>query len=121
MHIIFIKRIYDEASENDGYRILVDRIWPRGISKERAKLDEWNKNIAPSTKLRKWFGHNEDRFDEFARRYEGELSEVWVDLGRIVDIARNEKVCLLYSARNKVFNQAVVLQQVLESTMAQGK
>ncbi|MCB0453355.1 MAG: DUF488 family protein, partial [Aequorivita sp.] len=70
---IKIKRIYEDASKNDGFRILVDRIWPRGVSKKDAKLDEWMKEIAPSTELRKWFDHKEDRFAEFEKKYYKEL------------------------------------------------
>ena len=73
MQPIVIKRVYEEASENDGYRILVDRLWPRGISREKVNIDEWDKNIAPSTELRKWFDHKEERFQEFTIRYKEEL------------------------------------------------
>ena len=72
MKPIIIKRIYEEPSENDGYRILVDRLWPRGVTKLRADLEEWNKNIAPSTELRKWFDHKEERLEEFALKYKEE-------------------------------------------------
>lgn len=110
---ITIKRIYEAPSKEDGFRILIDRVWPRGVTKEQAKLDEWNKNIAPSMALRKWFDHREERFKEFARRYETELSDAQEDLERIRDIAKNKEVCLLYGAKNEEFNQAVVLQCIL--------
>ena len=114
MFRITIKRIYEAPSKEDGYRILIDRVWPRGISKEQVKLDEWNKNIAPSTELRKWFDHREERFKEFARRYESELSDAQEDLEHIRHIAKNKKVCLLYGAKDEEFNQAVVLQRILK-------
>ncbi len=80
MEEIKTKRIYEDPSDNDGYRILVDRIWPRGVSKEDAKLDDWNKDIAPSDKLRKWFDHDPDKFDEFAKKYRKELDDQKEDL-----------------------------------------
>ncbi|GIV32635.1 MAG: hypothetical protein KatS3mg031_0170 [Chitinophagales bacterium] len=114
MKAICIKRIYDAPSEEDGYRILVDRIWPRGITKEYARLDEWNKTLAPSTELRKWFSHKAERFNEFARRYRNELMSHKEELKRIRQIARNKPVTLLYSAKNTEANQAVVLCKVLK-------
>ncbi|WP_299253041.1 DUF488 domain-containing protein [uncultured Cytophaga sp.] len=116
MKPILIKRIYEEASETDGYRILVDRIWPRGISKERAGLDEWIKTIAPSTELRKWFDHKEERFNEFAKRYKKELQVEQEELGRIRKIAQKRHVTLVYAAKNIHFNQAVVLRAILMET-----
>lgn len=113
MNPILIKRIYEDVSVNDGYRILVDRIWPRGISKERAKLDEWLKTIAPSTELRKWFGHKEERFKEFAKRYKKELYEQDVDLKRLRKIAEDRQVTLVYSAKDTHINQAVILRDIL--------
>lgn len=113
MGTILIKRIYEEASEKDGYRVLVDRIWPRGISKQRAKLDEWIKTIAPSTELRKWFGHKEERFEEFARQYKEELCLYKEELNRLRIIAEKQKLTLLYSAKDTRFNQAVILREVL--------
>lgn len=110
---ILIKRIYEEAAENDGYRILVDRLWPRGISKERAKLDEWIKTIAPSTELRKWFDHKEERFEEFTKRYNDELLLQNQELNRIREIANEKQVTLLYSAKNTQLNHAIVLKNIL--------
>lgn len=115
MKPIIIKRIYEEASESDGYRLLVDRIWPRGISKEKAKLDAWNKEIAPSTELRKWFDHQEERFDAFATKYKKELSENKSELHRIKEITKELQLCLLYGAKNEKYNQAVVLKEVLDN------
>lgn len=117
MKTINIKRVYDEYSEKDGYRILVDRVWPRGVSKERAKLDEWNKDIAPSTELRKWFDHKEERFAEFKKRYDEELSVHKETLTRIIEISKKKNVCLVYSAKNQTYNQAVVLQRLLNSLL----
>jgi uncharacterized protein YeaO (DUF488 family) len=113
MNPILIKRIYEDASEDDGYRILVDRIWPRGISKERAHLDEWVKAIAPSTELRKWFDHKEERFKEFSKRYKVELHLESEELKRLKKIAETKKITLLYSAKDMQFNQAIVLRDIL--------
>ena len=116
MRPITIKRIYEEASEKDGYRVLVDWLWPRGISKEEAKLDEWIKEIAPSTELRKWFDHQEERFPEFVKRYEEELNIKNDDIERLRRIAEQQQVTLIYSAKNIHFNQAVVLCDYLNKT-----
>lgn len=104
-----IKRVYDDPASSDGYRILVDRLWPRGLSKESAEVDEWLKDVAPSTDLRRWFGHDAARFDEFAARYRNELtgSEALDQLrARCRD---HPVVTLLYGAKDSVHNQAVVL------------
>ncbi len=110
---IIIKRIYAKPGANDGYRMLVDRIWPRGIKKEDTRLNEWNKDIAPSSELRKWFGHKDERFDEFAKRYKNELRKKKAELERLKKIAAKEKLCLLYGAKNEIHNQAVVLKDIL--------
>lgn len=115
MKPILIKRVYEEPSEDDGYRILVDRIWPRGISRERAKLDEWVKIVAPSTELRKWFDHQEERFQEFTKRYKIELLLQKEELDRIRKIAATKQVTLVYSAKGTEMNQAVVLRDVLNT------
>lgn len=114
MNTIKIKRIYEDPSDNDGYRILVDRIWPRGVSKEDAKLDDWNKNIAPSDTLRKWFDHDPDKFDEFAKKYGKELDDKKDDLKEIRNKAKKQAVTLLYGAKDTEHNQATVLQKVLK-------
>ncbi len=108
------KRIYDGVANNDGYRLLVDKIWPRGVSKDDAQLDEWNKELAPSDKLRKWFDHDPDKFDEFAKRYKQELKDKQEDLERIKIKAEDKRVCLLYGAKDEEHNQAIVLKGVLE-------
>lgn len=113
---ITIKRIYEEASEKDGYRILVDRLWSRGVSKEEAKLDEWNKEIAPSTELRKWFDHQEERFPEFSKKYQAELDSKEDEIERLRTIAKKQQITLLYSAKNEKFNQAMVLCKYLNVT-----
>src|SRR5690625_19344 len=115
MKPIIIKRIYEKASDKDGYRILVDRIWPRGVSKDNAKLDEWKKEIAPSTELRKWFDHKEKRFDAFVDKYKKELEEKKTELQYIKNISKKQQVCLLYGAKNEKYNQAVVLKEFLDN------
>lgn len=117
MQPIVIKRVYEEASERDGYRILVDRLWPRGVSKEEAKLDEWDKIIAPSTELRKWFDHKEERLQEFALRYKEELLQQEEELNRLRKIATTKKITLLYGAKDPVINQAIVLKNILNRTL----
>ncbi|MBK8489071.1 MAG: DUF488 domain-containing protein [Chitinophagales bacterium] len=110
---IQIKRIYEKPESSDGYRILIDRIWPRGIKKEDALLDEWNKEIAPSTELRKWFDHREERFAEFTKRYKKELQPHASELHRIKQLSKTKHVSLLYGAKDPNFNQAIVLLNIL--------
>ena len=113
MRTIRIKRIYDEQAEDDGYRVLVDRLWPRGVSKKEANLDEWNKDVAPSTEIRKWFDHKEERFEEFALMYRDELKHKEPQMNELRAIAKNEPLSLLYAARNPMVNHAIVLRDVL--------
>ena len=113
MKSISIKRIYDDATDKDGYRVLVDRLWPRGISKEEAKLDEWLQDIAPSTQLRKWFDHQVERFPEFSKRYKAELDLKKTEIEKLKAVAENRPITLLYSAKNEEFNQAIVLRDYL--------
>lgn len=108
-----IKRIYEPAEPSDGYRVLVDRLWPRGVTKERAALDEWAKIIAPSTELRKWFAHDPAKFAEFSKRYIAEVRQNPDAPAIIANWRRHDIVTLLYSARNEVDNEAVVLQEYL--------
>lgn len=111
--VVVIKRIYDEAHGGDGYRVLVDRLWPRGVSKDDAALDEWCKDVAPSPELRKWFDHREDRFEEFAERYRGELDGS-PELERLRELAtRRRPLTLLYAAKDARINHAVVLADVV--------
>jgi len=107
------KRVYDSASPNDGYRVLVDRLWPRGVSKERAALGEWAKDIAPSTALRQWFAHDPAKFAEFAEWYIDEIKQNPEAAAIIASWCRHEKVTLLYGAKDEAHNEAVVLQQYL--------
>lgn len=109
------KRIYDDPSKDDGYRILIDRIWPRGVSKEDAKLDDWNKDIAPSDKLRKWFDHDPAKFDEFTKKYHKELDNKKEELTEIQKKAKEQTITLLYGAKDREHNQAIVLQNVLKN------
>jgi uncharacterized protein YeaO (DUF488 family) len=108
-----LKRAYDAASPSDGYRVLIDRLWPRGVSKQKAKLDEWEKELAPSTELREWFGHEPSRFAEFRRRYIGELYQARPLLTELRRRARKGTLTLVYAAHDSEHNDAVVLAEVL--------
>ena len=108
-----LKRAYEPVEPGDGVRILVDRLWPRGVSKEDAALEDWMKDIAPSTELRQWFGHDPGRWVDFQRRYRAELRQHGPDLDRIRDLARKQTVTLVYAARDEEHNEAVVLRDVL--------
>ncbi|WP_022901749.1 DUF488 domain-containing protein [Humibacter albus] len=109
-----IKRAYEPASSDDGYRVLVDRLWPRGVSKESAHLDEWEKDVAPSDELRKWFGHDPAKFDEFRTRYLAELEDNPA-VSALRQRGRDGTVTLVYSAHDEEHNQAVVLRDLLDS------
>lgn len=113
---IEIKRVYEDAENDDGIRILVDRIWPRGLSKEEAQLDDWMKEIAPSTELRKWFNHEEDRFPEFSKKYKKELESNKNLTETLLKKAKKHKLTLVYSAKDEAHNQAVVLKEFLEKS-----
>ena len=113
MPTIHLKRVYDAPKSTDGTRILVDRLWPRGLKKTDAAVSQWMKEIAPSTELRKWFGHDPKRWEEFRRRYEGELEAKRELLGEIKELARKGPVTLVYSAHDEAHNQAVVLRDKL--------
>jgi uncharacterized protein YeaO (DUF488 family) len=110
-----VKRVYDEPGSRDGQRVLVDRIWPRGLARDRAALDEWMKEVAPSTELRKWYGHDPDRFAEFRRRYLGELkdTEHAEALDRLRRLARRRRVTLLTATRDVDISAAAVLASLL--------
>lgn len=108
-----LKRAYEPAIPEDGIRILVDRLWPRGLNKEKASLDKWEKDIAPSTGLRKWFSHDPARWTEFQRRYRAELRQHGDLLNSIRKLANTHTVTLIYSARDEEYNDAVVLRDVL--------
>ena len=109
---VSVKRVYDPPAPEDGVRVLVDRLWPRGLSREKAAVDEWMKDIAPSPELRVWFGHRPERFAAFAEAYEQELAEDPVRLAlarRLLAMASSRRVTLLYAARDPVHNHAAVL------------
>jgi uncharacterized protein YeaO (DUF488 family) len=107
------KRAYEAAEPEDGYRVLVERLWPRGVTKEAAHLDEWAKDLAPSPELRRWFGHDPARFDEFRRRYREELDGHDDSLDALRRRARGGPVTLVYGARDTEHNGAVVLAELL--------
>ena len=107
-----LKRVYDPPAREDGYRVLVDRVWPRGISKEQAAVAEWAKELAPSAELRKWFGHDPARWTEFRKRYRKEL-EGSEEFAALRARSRRQRVTLVYSAKDEQHNQAVVLQELL--------
>jgi len=112
-----VRRIYDEPAETDGSRILVDRLWPRGVSKERADLTEWLKTIAPSTELREWYGHVPERFDEFARRYRAELAEPAhaADLQHLRELLAAGQLTLLTATKHPELSEAAVLASILQT------
>jgi uncharacterized protein YeaO (DUF488 family) len=108
-----LKRAYEPAGPDDGTRILVDRLWPRGLSKAEAAVDRWLKEIAPSTELRQWFGHDPARWPEFRRRYTEELRQHAAVLDEVRALAREDTVTLVYGARDETHNDAVALKDVL--------
>jgi len=108
-----LKRAYEPADADDGTRILVDRLWPRGVSKARAAVDEWMKEIAPSAKLRKWFGHDPARWEEFCRRYAAEVHRQPELLERLRALARRGPVTLVYAAHDEQHNDAVALRELV--------
>jgi uncharacterized protein YeaO (DUF488 family) len=110
--MIRLKRIYEKSSAEDGVRILVDRLWPRGISKEKAQMDLWLKDVAPNPKLRRWFGHNPEKFPEFKKQYEEELAADLQHLdciNQLLEIAAQNDLTLLFAAKDPVHNNAIVL------------
>ncbi|HET7578488.1 MAG TPA: DUF488 family protein [Bacillales bacterium] len=114
--MIQMKRVYEEPSREDGRRVLVDRVWPRGVSKEKAQLDEWMKEIAPSPDLRKWFGHQTERFESFKEKYEKELEESaerQEAAARLQDWSEEGTVTLIYAAKDEVHNHVVILKDFL--------
>jgi uncharacterized protein YeaO (DUF488 family) len=113
--MIQIKRIYDPPAGDDGFRVLIDRIWPRGVKKSEAALDLWLKDAAPSAALRRWFGHDPARWEEFRARYRAELKDQEEALATLRKHAQRGRVTLLYAARDSEHNNAVVLQELLRS------
>lgn len=114
---IQVRRVYDPPEADDGVRILVDRIWPRGVSKERARIDLWLREVAPSDELRRWFGHDPARWEEFQARYRQELEANPAALTPLLQAVRRGPVTLVYSARDQHHNQAVALKTVLEERL----
>jgi uncharacterized protein YeaO (DUF488 family) len=110
---IHTKRIYDPAEDDDGYRVLTDHVWPRGVSRERAKLDEWVRELAPSDDLRRWFDHVPERFAEFRSRYRDELRSQADKVDELRARAREGRMTIVYAARDEEHNNAVVLAEVL--------
>jgi uncharacterized protein YeaO (DUF488 family) len=111
---IWVKRIYQPQSAQDGTRVLVDRLWPRGLKKEDAALDDWIKDIAPSDELRKWFNHEREKWPEFKERYFKELDEKGTSLQRLKKLIGSGRVTLLYSSKEEKLNNAVALKEYLE-------
>jgi len=116
-----IKRAYEPPAPEDGERILIDRLWPRGVSKERAAIDEWMKELAPSTELRRWFGHDPAKWDEFRKRYRAELAAQRDALHALAKRGARKRITLVYGARDEEHNDAVVLREVLEEMRRGGK
>ena len=113
-----IKRIYEDAVKDDGVRVLVDRVWPRGMAKEDAKLDHWMKEVGPSNELRKWFGHDPDKYEEFKKKYKEELTngDQQEEMEKLKKITKDndKKLTLLFSAKDEKNNQASVLKEILD-------
>jgi len=112
---IQLKRIYEDGSKDDGYRILVDRLWPRGFTKEKAALDLWLKEIAPSNELRKWFGHDPDKWKEFQKKYRQELKQNKEAVEILKDYIQKGNVTLLYAAKDEEHNEAQVIKDFISS------
>jgi len=112
---IKLKRVYEPTSRSDGTRILVDRLWPRGLSKEEAAIDYWCKALAPSTTLRQWFGHKPERWEEFRKRYKAELVQQPETLTELRDFARKGPITLLFAAHDELRNNAVVVHELLRA------
>ena len=114
--MINLKRAYEPAAKADGERILVERLWPRGVSKDRAKIDLWLKDVAPSTGLRKWFGHDPEKWQQFRRRYAAELKDKVDVIKMLKQKAKKGRVTFVYAARDEEHNGALALKEFLEKT-----
>jgi uncharacterized protein YeaO (DUF488 family) len=114
MAMIRLKRAYEEALKEDGLRILVERLWPRGVSKEKAAIDLWLKDLAPSVELRKWYGHDPDKWPEFRKRYRAELKKSGDALRRLEEEVKKGRVTFVYAAADELRNSALVLKEYLE-------
>jgi len=113
--MIYLKRIYEPYSKSDGCRVLVDRLWPRGVSKQNTHIDLWPKEITPSTELRKWFHHEREKYEEFKERYISELKQNENFIKDFVKQVKGKKITLLYAAKEPMINHAVVLKEYLEN------
>jgi uncharacterized protein YeaO (DUF488 family) len=118
--MIRLKKIHDKPSEKDGIRILVDRLWPRGLSKEKAQLDIWLKEVAPSDDLRKWFSHDPDKWNGFKERYFKELDQKEAYVNQIIQMSEKNNVTLLYATKDENFSNAVVLNEYIEFMTGSG-
>jgi len=112
-HHVNLKRAYEPPAPDDGTRILIDRLWPRGIKKSDAAIDEWMKDIAPSSELRKWFGHDPERWQEFQRRYQSEIRTHPAQFEHLRSLAQRGRITLVFSAHDEAHNDAVVLRNLL--------
>lgn len=110
---ISLKRVYEPLAKTDGVRVLVDRLWPRGVTKPKANIDHWVKDLAPSTELRKWFGHDPEKWSEFQKKYRAELKDNPA-LSEIRTLSRQGNITLIYAAKDELHNHALVLKQVLD-------
>ncbi|MFC7139807.1 DUF488 domain-containing protein [Halosimplex aquaticum] len=117
---VHTKRVYDDPDPADGTRVLVDRLWPRGVSKEKAQLDDWMKDVAPSDELREWFEHDPGRWDEFRERYRNELDDRSERVQELLEYARTGTLTLLYAATDEEHNNAVVLADYLVDRLDEG-
>jgi uncharacterized protein YeaO (DUF488 family) len=115
--LIRVKRVYEEPSDQDGFRILVDRLWPRGLRKSEARLDLWMKEIAPENRLRRWFSHDPEKWEEFRKYYLKELEQKEEYVQELLDKARDTDLTLLYAAKDEIFNNATVLKEYIESRL----
>lgn len=116
-----IKRVYDPASPGDGRKILIDRLWPRGLKKEEALIDDWMKELAPSSGLRKWFGHDPGKWKEFRKRFHAELGLKKQTVNDLIEMTRQGTVTLLYGSREERFNNAAALKEYLEARTPERK
>lgn len=116
--MIKLKRAYSDPAKEDGYRVLVDRLWPRGIAREKLKIDTWLKELAPSQELRQWFGHDPEKWTEFKERYFQELDHHSGAIEQLAERARQGRVTLVYAAKNEEYNNAVALKEYVERILA---
>jgi uncharacterized protein YeaO (DUF488 family) len=116
--MIKLKRVYEQAEPSDGFRVLADRLWPRGISKEEAHIDEWLRDIAPSTELRKWLGHDPEKWPEFQRRYRDELKSNTQSLEKLLADTAGNDITVVYASREEKYNNVTVLKEVLQELIA---